>query len=113
MQDCVFCKIVERQSPADILYEDDQVLAFRDARPAAPTHLLIVPKRHIPSVNELNQTDEALVGSLFSTARLLAEQEQVHQSGYRLIVNTGPDSGQAVFHIHMHLLGGQRMRSLG
>jgi histidine triad (HIT) family protein len=108
--DCIFCKIIKGDIPTDIVYQDDQVTAFRDINPAAPTHILIVPTKHIASTNNLTRGDEALVGHLFTVARRLAEEEDIHESGYRLIINTGPDAGQAVFHIHLHLLGGQRMR---
>ncbi len=109
-EDCVFCKIVKGEIPSDRLYQDELVTAFRDIHPAAPTHILIVPNKHVASVNEIQPQDEALVGHLFSVARQLAEREKIQRTGYRLIINTGPDSGQVVFHLHMHLLGGQRMR---
>lgn len=108
--DCIFCKIINGDIPAEIVYQDKQVAAFHDINPAAPTHILIVPIKHIPSTNNLTVEDEALIGHLFTVASQLAEQENIHTSGYRLIINTGPDAGQAVFHIHLHLLGGQRMR---
>jgi len=93
-----------------MLYQDEQVSAFRDIHPAGPTHILIIPNRHIASINALEPADEALMGRLFTLARELARQEGIDQTGYRLIINTGPHAGQAVFHIHMHLVGGQRMR---
>jgi histidine triad (HIT) family protein len=108
--DCIFCKILSGQAPAQFVYQDEQVVAFRDIHPAGPIHILIIPRRHIASVNDLEEPDEALMGHLFIVARQIATQEGVDQTGYRLIVNTGPHSGQAVFHIHMHLIGGQRMR---
>jgi len=107
---CIFCQIIARQAPSQMLYQDDQVSAFRDIHPVASTHVLIVPNRHIASVNEVEPSDEALLGRLFSVARQIAAREGIAQSGYRLIVNTGPHAGQAVFHLHMHLIGGQRMR---
>ncbi len=110
MPDCIFCKIIARQAPGEILYQDERVTAFRDIRPLAPTHVLIVPNKHLASVNEVSEADEPVLGHLFTVARLLAEQEGIDQTGYRLIVNTGPHSGQIVFHLHMHLIGGQRMR---
>ena len=110
MHECLFCRIIARQANGDILYQDDQVTAFRDINPAAPTHVLIVPNRHIPSVNDLTTGDEQMVGHLFLVARQLAGQEGIDQPGYRLIINTGPHAGQAVFHLHLHLIGGQRMR---
>ncbi len=109
MSDCVFCKIVNNDAKATILYRDEQVTAFRDLHPAAPTHILIVPNKHIESVNHLQPEDEALVGHLFTVAGQLAVQEGIAQNGYRLITNTGTDGGQTVFHLHMHLLGGGRM----
>jgi histidine triad (HIT) family protein len=107
---CNICKIVAGESPSRQVYSDDEVTAFHDIHPVAPIHLLIVPNQHISSVNDLTEADELLVGHLFTVARQLAEQFDLSQSGYRLIINTGPDSGQAVFHLHLHLIGGQRMR---
>jgi len=110
MNGCVFCKIVAGQSPATILYQDELATAFRDIHPVAPTHVLAVPNRHIASVNDLAPGDEPLVGHLVAIAGLVALQEGIDQSGYRLILNTGPDSGQMVFHLHLHIIGGRRMR---
>ena len=110
MDDCLFCKIISGDIQGQIVYRDDQVTAFRDINPAAPTHILIVPNRHISSVREVSEEDEKLIGHLFTTARKLAEQEGIADSGYRLIINTGQNAGQAVMHLHLHLLGGQRMR---
>jgi histidine triad (HIT) family protein len=107
---CVFCKIVSQEAKATIMYRDDQVTAFRDARPAGPTHILIVPNKHIESVGTLDVADEQLMGHLFTVARKLAEEEGIAKGGYRLITNTGPNGGQTVFHLHLHLIGGQRMR---
>lgn len=110
MTNCIFCQIVARKSPSQMLYQDEQVSAFRDIHPVAATHILLVPNQHIDSVNELTPADEALVGRLFTVAGQIARQEGVDQTGYRLIVNTGPHAGQMVYHLHMHLIGGQRMR---
>ena len=110
MNDCIFCRIIAGQAPAEILYADERAVAFRDIHPVAPAHILIVPVQHIASVDDLEPADEALVGHLFSIARLLARQQGIAEGGYRLIVNTGRDAGQAVFHLHLHLIGGQRMR---
>ena len=110
MSNCIFCQIIAGESPSHMLYQDEQVSAFRDIHPVAPTHVLVVPNQHIASVNDLSLEDESLVGHLFTVARQLARQEGVDQTGYRLIVNTGPHAGQVVFHLHMHLIGGQRMR---
>jgi len=110
MSPCIFCKIIRSEAPGAILYRDEQVTAFRDAHPAAPVHILIVPNRHLVSVNELEPEDEPLIGHLFSVAKQLARQEGIHENGYRLIVNTGAHGGQTVPHLHLHLIGGQRMR---
>jgi len=107
---CIFCKIISKEASATIVYTDEQVTAFRDIHPAARTHILIVPNRHIESVNTLEAGDEQLMGHLFTVASLLAKQEGIDKGGYRLITNTGSDGGQTVFHLHMHLIGGQRMR---
>jgi histidine triad (HIT) family protein len=107
---CIFCKIVSDEARATIVYRDDQVTAFRDIHPVAPTHILIVPNKHIESVNALESGDEQLVGHLFMVAGQLAKEAGVDKGGYRLISNTGIDGGQTVFHLHLHLIGGQRMR---
>ena len=107
---CIFCKIVSNEMQGDIVYRDDQVTAFRDIQPAAPTHILIVPNKHIDSVNMLEETDEQLMGHLITTAGKLAKEEGIDEGGFRLIMNTNADGGQTVFHIHLHLLGGQAMK---
>jgi len=107
---CIFCKIVSNEAKATVVYRDEQVTAFRDIHPVAPTHILIVPNRHIESVNALEAEDEQLMGHLVRTAGKLAKEEGIDRSGYRLITNTGVDGGQTVFHLHLHLIGGQRMR---
>lgn len=108
--DCIFCKIVTNEAKAAVVYRDEQVTAFRDIHPVAPTHILIVPNRHIESVGALETQDEPLMGHLFTVARKLAEEEGIANSGFRLITNTGANGGQTVFHLHVHLIGGQRMR---
>lgn len=110
MSDCVFCKIIAGEIPSTQVYKDELVTAFRDIHPVSPTHVLIIPNQHIASVNDLAVSDEQVMGHLFTVARQIAEQEGVAASGYRLIINTGHDGGQEVFHLHLHLLGGQRMR---
>lgn len=107
---CIFCKIVSGDARATILYRDEQVTAFRDSHPVAPTHILIVPNRHLESVGTLETEDEQLTGHLFTVARKLAEEEGIAKGGYRLIINTGSNGGQTIFHLHLHLIGGQRMR---
>ena len=110
MSDCIFCSIVSGKASATIVYKDEVVTAFLDIHPVAPTHILIVPNKHIASVNEIQPEDEPLMGQLFTVAKMLAEREGIHKDGYRIIVNTGPHGGQAVYHLHMHLMGGQRMQ---
>jgi histidine triad (HIT) family protein len=107
---CIFCRIVEGEAPGEIVYRDDLVTAFRDINPAAPVHVLIVPNQHFTSLNDMTNEDEALAGRMLLVARQLAEQEGIHKSGYRLIVNTGAHGGQVIPHLHLHLIGGQRMR---
>ena len=106
---CVFCQIVSNQTLANILYRDQQVTAFRDARPMGPTHLLIVPNRHIESLNDMQDEDEGLMGYMFTVARKLAAKEGIDQSGYRVVINTRDDGGQTIYHLHLHLIGGRRM----
>jgi histidine triad (HIT) family protein len=110
MSDCLFCKILAGEIPSEKVFEDGQVTAFRDINPVAPTHILIIPNKHIASINEITSDDERLIGQLFTTAKILAEQEGIDESGYRLIINVGPDGGQVVYHLHLHLIGGQKMR---
>jgi len=110
MTDCIFCKIVDNKAKATIVYQDDQATAFRDIHPVAPTHILIIPNKHIESVNTLEVEDEQLMGHLFRVARQLAAQEGIAESGYRMITNTGAHGGQTVLHLHIHLIGGQPMK---
>lgn len=105
---CVFCRIVARESSADIEYEDEEVLAFRDIYPKAPVHLLIIPRRHIESVMALRPEDAPLVGRLFLAARRIGEAKGLAARGYRLAVHCGPEGGQLVYHLHLHFLGGRR-----
>ena len=107
---CIFCKIISGEARATILYQDEQVTAFQDLHPVAPTHILLVPNKHIESVGTLDVEDEQLIGHLFTVARKLAERAGIAKGGYRLITNTGVNGGQTVFHFHLHLIGGQRMR---
>lgn len=109
MSDCLFCKIRAGDIPADIVFEDDDVLAFNDVNPQAPVHILIIPKRHISTVNDIEDADEAIMGKLFSVAKTLASQQGIADDGYRLVVNCNEKAGQTVFHIHMHLMGGRNM----
>jgi histidine triad (HIT) family protein len=109
---CIFCKILSGESPAKIIYRDDQVTAFRDIHPIARTHILIIPNRHIDSVNELEDTDEVLVGHMVMVAKDLAVREGVAQNGYRLMINTGVHGGQTISHLHLHLIAGKLARFL-
>ncbi|MFZ5916139.1 MAG: histidine triad nucleotide-binding protein [Chloroflexota bacterium] len=106
---CVFCRIVTGQAPAEVLYRDDLVTAFRDIHPQAPSHVLIVPNRHIPAVAAAGPGDVELLARLVSVANHLAAEEGIAASGYRLVINNGPQAGQSVAHLHLHLLGGRRM----
>lgn len=109
MSECLFCKIRDGEIPADIVYEDDEVLAFRDVNPHAPVHILIIPRKHISTVNDLESGDALTMGKLFSTAKSIAAQQGVSDDGYRMVVNCNEQAGQSVFHIHMHLLAGRNM----
>lgn len=106
---CIFCKIVNEEIPAAVVYSDDDVIAFRDLHPKAPLHVLIIPRRHISSVNDVEADDAAVLGRLFVAARAVAESEGVAKSGYRLVMNTGSHAGQTVDHIHLHILAGRAM----
>ena len=108
-EDTIFSKIVRGEAPADIVYHDEQVTAFRDIQPQAPTHILIIPNKAIPTVNDVTAEDEAVLGHLFVVAAKLAREEGIAEDGYRLIINCNRDGGQIVFHLHMHLLGGRPM----
>jgi histidine triad (HIT) family protein len=110
MTDCIFCKIITGDIPSTNVFRDEQVTAFRDLNPAAPTHILLVPNKHIDSVNTLTNEDGQLIGHLFMVAKQIAAQEGIAEGGYRLIINTNAHAGQTVFHIHLHLLGGAPMR---
>ena len=105
---CVFCRIVARESPAEIEYEDDEVLAFKDLYPKAPIHLLIIPKRHIESIARLEAADERVAGHCVRVARVLGERLGYGERGYRFSCNTGPEGGQVVYHLHFHLTAGRR-----
>lgn len=106
--DCLFCKIINREIPADIVYEDDEVLAFNDINPQAPTHVLIIPKQHIATLNDIEEHHLATVGRLQYTAARLAKEYGFAEDGYRVVMNCNEDGGQTVYHIHMHLMGGRR-----
>ena len=106
---CLFCKVVNKEVPAKILFEDDDLLAFHDIKPGAPTHALVIPKRHIASLNDVGPDEAPLLGKIVAAARRVAEETGIAQTGYRVVFNTGAHAGQTVFHIHMHVLGGRAM----
>jgi histidine triad (HIT) family protein len=109
--DCIFCKIASGAIPADIVYSDSDFVAFRDISPQAPVHDVIIPRRHLPSINDLQEADQALAGKMILVAKKIAEKEGIAVSGYRLAVNCGPDGTQVVPHIHLHVLGGRLLTS--
>jgi histidine triad (HIT) family protein len=110
MDDCLFCKIIKKKIPAKIAYEDDKVLAFHDISPQAPVHILIIPKKHIASINDLAEQDSEIMGYLHLIAKKLAKELKIEKSGFRLVINNGADAGQAVSHIHLHILGGRKLQ---
>lgn len=109
MTDCIFCKIAAGEIPAEVVYEDEDVLVFRDLNPQAPTHVLVIPRHHIATINDLQPEDAELVGKMTLAAKAVAEQEGIAQEGYRTVFNCNAAAGQTVFHIHMHVLGGRAM----
>ena len=109
MTDCLFCKISAGEIPCDKVYEDDDVLAFRDINPRAPVHVLIIPRKHIATLNDLEEADRPLAGRLMLASSQIAAQQGIDEDGYRLVVNCNENGGQDVFHVHLHLLGGRRM----
>ena len=109
MSDCLFCKMVSGEIQPDVVYEDDQVLAFRDVNPQAPLHVLVIPKTHIATTNDLDEGNIDIVGRLYLAAKHIAAEEGVSESGYRMVMNCNPGAGQSVYHIHLHVLGGRPM----
>ncbi|MBS3750976.1 MAG: histidine triad nucleotide-binding protein [Anaerolineales bacterium] len=109
MPDCIFCKIINDEIDSDKVYTDDQVTAFHDINPVSPVHLLVIPNKHIESVQNLEEEDQELMGHMFSVIGTLTEKFDIHRSGYRLIINNGPDAHQEVPHLHVHILGGKTM----
>ena len=107
--DCLFCKISAGDVPADLVYESDEAIAFRDISPRAPTHVLIIPRQHIETINDLGPVDAALVGNLFLVAQQIAKDEGISDNGYRVVMNCNADAGQTVFHLHLHMLGGRQL----
>ena len=109
MADCLFCKIIKGEIPSNKVYEDDEILAFKDINTAAPIHILVIPKKHITSLAHLEKEDEAIVGRIYGVINKIAEEQGVKEKGYRVIVNCGKDGGQEVMHLHFHLLAGKQL----
>lgn len=109
MNDCLFCKIIKGDIPSDKVYEDEEILAFKDINPAAPIHILVIPKKHISSLIDIEPEDEMLIGKIYSVINKIAEQQGVKEKGYRVIVNCREDGGQEVMHLHFHLLAGRKL----
>lgn len=109
MSECIFCKIASGEIPAEIVFQDDVCLAFKDINPAAPVHVLVIPKEHIPTLNDLAPEHESITGHILTVAKTIARDLGVAESGYRMVANCNSDGGQAVFHIHFHLLGGRQL----
>ena len=108
MEDCLFCKIIKGEIPSTKVYEDDEILAFKDINPAAPIHILVIPKKHIASLAHMEKEDEAIVGNIYGVINKIAEEKGFKESGYRVIVNCGKDAGQEVMHLHFHILAGAK-----
>lgn len=106
---CLFCKIIAKEIPGDVVYEDEHALAFRDIKPVAPTHVLVIPKKHIAAIHDLTPEDAVTVGNVFVAARKVADQLGLTAAGYRLVINDGDAAGQTVHHIHVHVIGGRQM----
>ncbi len=109
MDDCIFCKIIKREIPSSIVYEDNEIIAFRDVNPQAPIHILVIPKKHISSLVDLKEEDEVVVGRIYTVINKIAQQEGIDKKGFRVIVNCGEDGGQEVKHLHFHILGGKKL----
>lgn len=110
MTDCMFCKMASGEIEPDVVYQDDNVLAFRDINPQAPVHVLVIPRRHIATLNDVQPEDADLIGQMYLAAKQVAEQEGVAEQGYRTLINCNAEAGQSVFHVHLHLLGGRAMK---
>lgn len=109
MEDCVFCKIIKGEIPSAKVYEDDEILAFKDINPVTPIHILVIPKKHIESLNEIEQEDQMLIGKIFTVIKKIAKEQGIAEYGYRVIANCGEDGGQEVKHLHFHILGGKKL----
>ena len=109
MDDCIFCKIIEGKIPGNIIYRDDEIIAFRDIKPIAPSHILVVPVKHITALVDLTPKDTMLIGNMITVANKLAKDEGIDKTGYRLVINNGKNAGQLVAHLHIHILGGRQL----
>jgi histidine triad (HIT) family protein len=109
MEDCIFCKIINKKIPASIVFEDEKIIAFNDINPQAPIHILLIPREHFASLNDIPEEKKNILSHLLLKARQIAQEKEIAEKGYRIVLNTEKDSGQEVFHIHFHLLGGRRM----
>lgn len=109
MEDCLFCKIIDKKIPSTVVYEDDEILAFKDINPVAPVHILVIPKKHVASLAEIQKEDEQLIGKIYTVINEIAKKEGIFEKGYRVIVNCGEDGGQEVKHLHFHLIGGKKL----
>jgi len=112
MDNCLFCKIAKKELPAEVEYEDEEIIAFQDIRPKAPVHILITPKKHIESVAKMTENDVNIAGRLIYIAKILAEKKGIAKKGYKLVVNVGREGGQLIDHLHLHLLGGQKLEAI-
>ncbi len=106
--DCLFCKIANKEIPAKLVYEDESTVAFEDIKPVAPVHILVIPRKHVPTIDDISPEDTEVIGHRFQTARKIAKTKGLSEGGYRLVINCKADAGQLVFHIHLHLLGGRK-----
>ncbi len=109
MNDCIFCKIINKEIPSNIVYEDNEILAFRDINPVAPVHILVIPKKHLESVLDIKKEDEQIVGKIYTVINKIAKEEKIDESGFRIVVNCGEDGMQEVKHLHFHILGGKKL----
>lgn len=109
MEDCLFCKIIKGEIPSEKVYEDEDILAFKDVEPAAPIHILVIPKKHIDSLAQIQEVDETVIGKIYRVINIIAQEQGFKENGYRVIVNCGKDGGQEVMHLHFHLLAGKKL----
>ena len=109
MGDCIFCKIINKEIPANVVYEDNEIIAFKDINPVAPIHILVVPKKHIKEITDLTEEDENVIGRIYTVINKIAKDNNIDEKGFRVIINCGEDGGQVVKHIHFHLLGGKKL----